>query len=226
MNKFTGVMTAIMVSTAVAIAVPHGANAMVAADNNTKCDVSTLGTHEGANNPNSKFRVKDGTAKVFFNVTGGKSCTRTVALKSYYAPAITGDNVHVGQKLFQEKQATYGPGEYAMSIDLPPTGCFYQVDFVRIIAHRDPGEKNEMLGFVLGGDKNCIKAPTPHTPQTPNTPAPTGTTTSADTTTTATTTVASQKLVNTGPGEVIAMFFGVVAVATAARFYMLRRIAG
>jgi hypothetical protein len=46
-----------------------------------------------------------------------------------------------------------------MSVDLPANGCFYQVDFVRIIPNRQPGQKNEMLGFVLDGNKNCIPKP-------------------------------------------------------------------
>lgn len=125
------------------------------------CKVETIGTKNGANGPDSKFTITGNRAYIKYKITGDSNCNPTVALKSWYSPSANGQP-HAAQKLFQEVDRTPGLGQHQMSVDLPAKGCFFQVDFVKIIPDRQPGEKNEMLGYVLGGNKDCT--PVPPTP--------------------------------------------------------------
>jgi hypothetical protein len=152
------------------LATPLAANAKrvaagsPAATSAKECNIVTDGSLNGENGPHRKFVVANNKAFISFTAKG-KNCETTVALKSWYSPSRNG-TPHEAQVKFQEKERTVGPGHYTMGIDLPAKGCFYQVDFVHVLQNRQPGQKNEMLGFTLNGDKDCTPNKPPKTPKT------------------------------------------------------------
>lgn len=173
-----------------------------------ECKVVPVGTANTINKPNSKFTIKNNVATAKVKATGDKKCKVTVELKTYYT-LNEGGLPREAQKKYKTTTKTVGVGTHSISVSLPPKDCFYQLDLVRVIPDRKPGQKNEMLGYHLGGKKSCIKTPpvtpptTPETPETPKEEVP-------------------ETLVNTGAGNVFAAFAGTTTLGSLAH-YVIRR---
>jgi len=148
MKKFILATAAIVLGITLGSAV-LGNNKAAAAQ---ECKVTTVGTKNGSNGPDRKFVVKDGKATIKFNVTGNGCVHPTLMLKSWYSPSRDG-SPHNAQRLFKKVEKKVGLGNnQSMTVALPAEGCFYQVDLERAVANGKP----EMLGFTLGGEKNCV----------------------------------------------------------------------
>lgn len=145
-------IAALFVLTAVGVFAPRQtAQAAVVPE----CSVATAGTQNSANHPNSKFQIANNIASVKYNVTGENGCKVTVAAKSYYTLK-QGGLPREEQVKYKTTTETVGVGTHTVSVELPPAGCYYQVDFVRVIPNLQAGQKNEMLGYQLNGDRSCI----------------------------------------------------------------------
>lgn len=149
MKKFILATAAIVLGLTVGSAILGNNKASAAQE----CKVTTVGTKNGSNGPDRKFVVKDGKATIKFNVTGSDGCVHpTLMLKSWYSPSADG-SPHNAQRLFKKVEKKVGRGNnQSMTVALPATGCYYQVDLERAVASGKP----EMLGFTLGGEKNCV----------------------------------------------------------------------
>ncbi len=138
-----------------------------------KCEVVSSGWKWG-----SFFTVKDNKATAKFTVKG-ENCTTVVSLVSWKTPSANGQPLY-DQKIYEYTTKTFGPGEHALSVNLPD--CFYQSDLMvgtksdwaeadntpKKIKYTDDGKFADMglRDFILGGDKKCAEKPTPVPPTT------------------------------------------------------------
>lgn len=169
--KEEGCMKNIVLSLAVAVVGATGlamaGSATVSAKAAPSCQIVTVGNTNTANKPHSVFKIHNGVARVAFVAKGKKNCEATVALKSWITLK-EGGRPHKAQQLHVANTKTVGRGKHMISVQMPPKGCYYQVDFVKI----REGQPNKILAYNLRGNHSCIEKPEePKTPpKTPETP--------------------------------------------------------
>jgi hypothetical protein len=137
-----------------------------AADSN--CTVKPLGTSNTANQNDSKFTSTHTKVTGKFEVNG-KNCKEVVSIVSWESDK---DARPLGiQRLYKTTTNTYKEGKHSITVEVPTTSegkvpsCFYQVDMIKgdrvDMDTKSPGAEHygneRLLGFVLGGTKNCAE---------------------------------------------------------------------
>lgn len=131
------------------------------------------------------------------DVRGDAVCKKTVTIVSWKATDGNFTYPITGQTQYAHVTETLGVGTHTITVPIP--NCYFQIDLLNGTSTTAPdGTPNyvagQLLGWLQGDSGNCTQ-PTPTPTPTPVTPSTTTTVQYQPTT-----------LVNTGPGDVIALF--------------------
>ena len=79
------------------------------------------------------------------------------------------------QRIHSYKTGSYSPGTHTVSIAMPEAGCYYQADLFRggpNLKLVKPTYRDVLMGYKLGGNKDCLVKPAPTKPADKPAPAP------------------------------------------------------
>lgn len=248
MNKFKLMLSTILVSVIPMVAVTANVSALTYNNSSdSTCHVSTVGTGSRTN----AFTIDGNEATAYVQVEGNTSCKETISLASWNAAYGTSSfQPAANQRYYTGKTITLDYGKHYVAIPVN-TVCMFQADIV--LGSNPKGPNNNanytaasLIGFkqVFAGICSQPAAPTTtttvtvnNTPTnvntnvnkntttvvnntTPTTPAPT---TPAPSTPAATTETQPTALVNTGPGNYIAIFVAVSLIGAIAHNLVVKR---